>query len=66
MAVIEKTVRVFKCNVCGYEWQRKKRSSRRNPKICPECKNPKWNAALETLKQSEPLMVASSRPSLNQ
>ncbi len=66
MAVIEKTVRVFKCNVCGYEWQRRKKSSRGKPRICPECKTPKWNKLLETLKASEQLMVESNLPTLNQ
>jgi len=66
MAIIEKIVRVFQCNACGYEWQRKKKSAKGKPRICPECKSSKWNKSLEAQKQSEPLMVGSSRPSLNQ
>lgn len=54
MAILTKEVKVFQCNVCGYEWQRKKKASRSHPTICPECKNPKWNKAIAAVK-SEPV-----------
>jgi rubrerythrin len=66
MAILEKTVRVFKCNICGYEWQRKKKNSKAAPRICPECKNPRWNKAVETAKSCEQLINGSDRPTLNQ
>lgn len=66
MAVLEKTVQVFKCNLCGYEWQRKKKASRRKPRICPECKNPRWNHEETTPKLSEQLITFSEQKTLNQ
>lgn len=67
MAILEKTVRVFKCDVCAYEWQRKKKKSKGKPRICPVCKSPRWNKTLESQKLAvEPLMVGSNPLALNQ
>lgn len=67
MAILEKTVRVFKCNACGYEWQRKKKSAKGKPRICPVCKSPRWNKSLESQNHAvEPLMVENKPLSLNQ
>jgi rubrerythrin len=50
MAILSKTVTVFRCNICNYEWQRKKKGRKGKPRICPECKNPRWNKELPVAK----------------